>query len=67
MQVEPTEFRGSGRLEYLQCLEMYPGAIRALHYDGKDLLAVCRKGYSEVYRVKHHKQSIYFDELVRFA
>ncbi len=46
METEQKEFGGSGQLEYLQCLEMYPGGVRAMHYDGKELLAVCRKGYS---------------------
>lgn len=66
MEAEHNENGGSGQLEYLQCVEMYPTGVRSMHYDGKQLLAVCRKGYSELHRVKHHKGSIYFDELVRF-
>lgn len=65
MEPPPSPTDNNAQLHYLQCLEMYPGTIRALHFDGKDILAVARKGYSDLYRISHHKDEIFFDELAR--
>lgn len=53
-----------GTIEYLKFIEMYPASIRSMHIRD-DWLAICRKGYSCLYRIVNHKNQIFFDEVAR--